>query len=255
MAALPKKPEPLDLSALLAKLQPPSADAKDFPEVNGTLNPIDYPTLSTSPWPEVYKILTTDKRIIEIIGELVGDLFQSARQKDIKNNEWDKNWRFSREDLDKVLSLKEPWKLYPCAAFVPLEQPNPNAPDYEDSQRDLEEIVKLIDETMVDSKVGDQNPKWWAFPHFCETNSVLLFQALQKAFPNKKFRSVSSPVHTWIQDNEGRNYDFYWPAIGLDSLMPALYDKNGKKYDLKYRYQPMGTLSCMYNYEMLKASK
>jgi hypothetical protein len=130
-------------------------------------------------------------------------------------------FRFGKQLFDELSKDPKPWKRVPLAYLSPVDQ---------DDKEAVQEQQELVERATSPSK-----PEWWVYAHHCQLlNGYLLVQLLRRCMPNKTFRVAQTAVHTWVVCEQGKNYDLYWPYVGIDSLQTALFDAQGTPFAVTY---------------------
>lgn len=193
-------------------------------------------------WKDKLYPLTKDPAVETMLREKIRD--EVASYVEDKQMNWHNFFRFESLDDKQFLGIlnDKPWTLFPLPSFVPVEDPYlqkkthygfwPNTCNYQKQCERYQWHLSLIERA---NKVGPEHIQWWTYIHECHwLNGKFLMKLLQMAFPEKEFYVVSTPAHTWVQDELENNYDLFWPQIEIDNLDDALYDLSGKEYPLHY---------------------
>jgi hypothetical protein len=164
----------------------------------------------------------------DLIDSLYIENFKNPMIDNLKSNEWQTWWCDDKKSLESILATDKPWLKYPLAVLSLVENPEEYKRIRNERSKCIFETQKYYPKLLEDKK--DQlaiiakakqpsNIEWWSWPHGCVTvNGVLLYKLFQSAFPSKAFQVVETPRHTWVVDDEGNNYDLYWPIIGMNDV-------------------------------------
>lgn len=215
-------------------------------------------------WLKLHQQLTdiTDNNTIKLITDIYNYIFKIPRTCDIKEGTWSQWFRDDLKTLNTILADATPWIKYPWATFSPLEDPEIYANYKKITPSDTksssygnltslnchgQKLGKYYLQMFSDLKQHNEiitkaklplNIEWWCYPeHSTIFNGSLLMTVLQKALPLQTFSVVSSPVHTWVIDSVGNNYDLEWPILGINNLDDALIVSNKSPKTLVRSYE------------------
>lgn len=208
----------------------------------------------------------TDNNTIKLVTDIYNYIFKIPRTCDIKEGAWSQWFRDDLKTLNAILADTTPWTKYPWATFSPLEDPeiyanykkvapstlsvdtkSPSRGNLSSLNCHGQKLGKYYPQMLSDLKQHNEiiakakhitNIEWWCYPeHSTIFNGSLLMTVLQKALPLQTFAVVSSPVHTWVIDSVGNNYDLEWPILGINNLDDALIVSNKSPKTLIRSYE------------------